>query len=189
MTQRIELVGQRFGRLEVTKKLPNTKWCVYWECRCDCGSIKQVDGKALRRGSTRSCGCLWAESIALNSERMKLRPYEGLYNRFLYQRPELVSPEFTYEVFLGFTETNECHYCGTTVIWQKYSAKSCRYNLDRKDNKLGYTIDNCVVCCSTCNFTKCWRYTYEEWCAMVEALKQVRLINKTKQRATINAKD
>lgn len=30
----------------------------FWNCRCDCGNVTVVSGKALRRGTTKSCGCL-----------------------------------------------------------------------------------------------------------------------------------
>lgn len=29
-----------------------------WRCRCECGVELDVDGAALRNGSTQSCGCL-----------------------------------------------------------------------------------------------------------------------------------
>lgn len=53
------LVGQRFGRLVAVKMLPRKKGqeYFYWQCQCDCGKIKNVEGSHLRHG-TRSCGCL-----------------------------------------------------------------------------------------------------------------------------------
>ena len=38
---------------------------------------------------------------------------------------------------------------------------SAKYNLDRKDNSIGYSKNNCVVCCSTCNYIKGDKFTYE----------------------------
>lgn len=57
-------IGQRLGRLTVLRRMPN-KHCGLWECRCDCGVVKPYTASALKRGSTRSCGCLqreWARS-------------------------------------------------------------------------------------------------------------------------------
>jgi len=40
----------------------------------------------------------------------------------------------------------DCHYCKSSPV--KYSG------IDRLDNNKGYTLDNCVACCTTCNFLK-----------------------------------
>lgn len=51
-----------------------------------------------------------------------------------------------------------CHYCGASP--RKYFRKSrygttLKYNgIDRKDNTLPYTQDNCVSCCYICNLGK-----------------------------------
>lgn len=53
----IDITGQRFGRLVALRYAP--EWKVgYWLCRCDCGTEFYTEGQALRRGRTRSCGCL-----------------------------------------------------------------------------------------------------------------------------------
>ena len=39
--------------------------------------------------------------------------------------------------------------------------KSLAYNLDKKDAKGGYSIDNCVPCCADCNRTKSNHITYD----------------------------
>jgi hypothetical protein len=57
-----DLTGQRFGRLVVLKPSPRTVGKHhYWECRCDCGNTIMAIGNNLRRGVTRSCGCLRSE--------------------------------------------------------------------------------------------------------------------------------
>src|ERR1700674_3702590 len=50
----IDLIGRRFDRLVVVKRADSKRW----ECLCDCGTVKAVLGSALRRGETKSCGCL-----------------------------------------------------------------------------------------------------------------------------------
>ena len=51
---RIDLTGQRFGRLVVL--YPHIE-LQRWVCLCDCGNIAIVSRSNLRRGATRSCGC------------------------------------------------------------------------------------------------------------------------------------
>lgn len=55
----IDLTGQKFGKLTVVERAGNTnhgaaKWC----CVCECGNETVVIGDELRKGNTRSCGCL-----------------------------------------------------------------------------------------------------------------------------------
>ena len=58
----IDLTGMRFGRLTVIKKSKIRKNnAVCWECLCDCGNTTIVRGDFLRKGVTKSCGCLLKE--------------------------------------------------------------------------------------------------------------------------------
>ena len=60
----IDMTGQICGRLEVIKRDESRRdEGVYWLCRCNCGNSKliSVGGYALRKGITRSCGCLQKE--------------------------------------------------------------------------------------------------------------------------------
>lgn len=54
-----DLTGQRFGRLVAVSKLKSygdRYW--KWTCICDCGTTKVVDGRFLKEGKSKSCGCL-----------------------------------------------------------------------------------------------------------------------------------
>jgi DNA-directed RNA polymerase subunit RPC12/RpoP len=53
----IDMTGEKFGRLTVTSRAPNNGTRAAWHCLCDCGSTLIVDGKKLRGGHTKSCGC------------------------------------------------------------------------------------------------------------------------------------
>lgn len=62
MPKKIDLTGQRFGRLLVLKEgdrihTPNGRSHIAWLCQCDCGNIVNVRGDQLRAGNTVSCGC------------------------------------------------------------------------------------------------------------------------------------
>lgn len=54
----LDLVGQRFGRLTVTERAGTSGEHSRWLCQCDCGNTHVVDSSALRRGASKSCGCL-----------------------------------------------------------------------------------------------------------------------------------
>lgn len=62
MSKVIDLTGQKFNRLTVIDRAPNTKdGRAQWNCICDCGEKTIVLGKSLRNGNTKSCGCLSKE--------------------------------------------------------------------------------------------------------------------------------
>ena len=60
--KRIDLTGQRFGRLVVLEFAGKSKnGHSKWLCKCDCGNEATVRYEALKRGDTISCGCYMAE--------------------------------------------------------------------------------------------------------------------------------
>lgn len=70
--KKIDLTGKRFGRLTVieeapTRVSPQGVKQVYWKCKCDCGTITEVHGNLLRRGTTISCGCYHREQQKKNA--------------------------------------------------------------------------------------------------------------------------
>lgn len=56
--------------------------------------------------------------------------------------------ELTYELCEQFF-LDDCFYCGCKVDKDKFL-----HGIDRCDNNIGYTIDNCVPCCVMCNMMK-----------------------------------
>ena len=71
MPKKLELTGQRFGKLTVIQENPirmNKK--VRWDCVCDCGNIITVESGNLKSGATCSCGCLKESIGELNIEEI-----------------------------------------------------------------------------------------------------------------------
>lgn len=54
----LELAGQTFGRLTVLSRAPSKLGLSMWLCRCDCGNTHIANGKLMKGGHTKSCGCL-----------------------------------------------------------------------------------------------------------------------------------
>ena len=72
MSKKIDMIGQRFGRLIVFEEASTKKWGqVCWKCKCDCGNKIVVAGRSLRNGNTRSCGCLQLKTMQKHWEAMK----------------------------------------------------------------------------------------------------------------------
>ena len=68
---RINLTGQKFGRLTVLKQTedyvsPKGTHYAQWLCECNCKEKNQVIvcGTSLKNGNTQSCGCLQKERIS-----------------------------------------------------------------------------------------------------------------------------
>lgn len=194
MQAKYDLVGKRFGRLRVVGKAhthisPNGTRKSQWLVVCNCGKETVVQGTRLRAGTTVSCGCIRSE---VNQEQAKklaasqrgkpknrvLLPYQWLYNVLLKASRKFAERcDIQYNDFITLIAIKICGYCGEPIEWPSpYSTGLSKfgYNLDRKDNKRGYTRDNVIVCCKTCNVAKGNRYTYLEWVAMTEALRRVR---------------
>ena len=76
----IDLTGQRFGRLTVLEKVNYNdtpqKCEAKWRCKCDCGNIIEVRGTSLRKGTTKSCGCLHSE---LTSNQFRINEIGNTY--------------------------------------------------------------------------------------------------------------
>lgn len=70
MARKLNLEGQKFGRLTVIKegerKLCGKTRLTTWDCVCDCGNLINVRTSALRSGNTKSCGCYAIESTSIS---------------------------------------------------------------------------------------------------------------------------
>lgn len=60
--------GKRFGRWLVIERAEREGTSNdYWLCRCDCGTEKVVSGYNMRRGQSKSCGCMRDERLRSRS--------------------------------------------------------------------------------------------------------------------------
>jgi len=69
----IDLTGQKFGKWLVIKRREKPKSvkfsAVFWLCQCSCGNKKIVNSAALRKGISKSCGCLRGGNSAWYNQR------------------------------------------------------------------------------------------------------------------------
>jgi len=159
-----DINGQRYGRLLVTGYSHHDKHnSIVWDTICDCGNTHKVLGSSLRKGQTQSCGCLWKEERAKVWEKNKLPEGEASFNALLSRykqgakQRELVF-DLSSDQFRDLIQ-QPCFYCGNaTVIETSFMSLPYAYSyvsgLDRKDNSIGYTEQNVVPCCWTCNKMK-----------------------------------
>lgn len=154
------LVGKSYGRLTViSRKRISSK--TFYECRCQCGSVKYVAHGGLQQGTTKSCGCLQKEKVSIRCtkplEDVVATQIMNYYKRNAKDRNlvwELSDDKFKSLIF------SNCHYCGnksgtiTKVAHRDKDNELSNNGVDRVDNSLGYTDSNCVSCCKHCNIAK-----------------------------------
>lgn len=68
-----DISGMKFGRLKVVsfcemRKAGSSK-TAFWNAQCDCGRNVVVDGRSIRSGKTKSCGCFMRDRIKETSQK------------------------------------------------------------------------------------------------------------------------
>ncbi|MEI6821039.1 MAG: hypothetical protein WCL51_03835, partial [Bacteroidota bacterium] len=82
MSNRIDLTGNKYGRLEVLRPYQtNAEGRLYYTCKCECENETNVRADLLKRGTTKSCGCLKKEAEALSAVTHGLTYTNGKLNR------------------------------------------------------------------------------------------------------------
>src|SRR6266545_4076075 len=87
----IDLMGKRFGRSVVQKRLENTSYGQpRWFLLCDCGNTHITYGNALRQGLVQSCGCLHIEKITTHgkSKTTEFTIWQNMFQRCTNPRHE-----------------------------------------------------------------------------------------------------
>jgi hypothetical protein len=159
----IDLIGKRFDKLLVIKRLQNDIHNQsIWLCQCDCGIIKPVSGANLRNRHSKSCGCWNVYATTQRNLKPKYYWIFSMVKRVAKYNNKVCS--LTYDDILEFVKINKCHYCSGDIVWKEHGivGELHSYMLDRKNNSIGYTKENCVVCCSVCNRVKFDVFTYDE---------------------------
>lgn len=69
----INMTGNKFGRLTIESRADNKGTRAAWHCVCECGNRLVVDGKKLRSGHTKSCGCYRVEITAPSQGKANIK--------------------------------------------------------------------------------------------------------------------
>jgi len=76
--------------------------------------------------------------------------YQTIDGKFYHDRNAAKQRAYFWELSIdqaGFCYTQPCHYCGDMPNGKLNG-------IDRQDSSVGYTIENIVPCCPTCNYAK-----------------------------------
>lgn len=78
----LDISGQRFGRLVAIKRVGrDANRQSLWLCKCDCGKEVVVRMKSLRRGDTKSCGCIQNREHHENTDNRLYHVWAGMKQR------------------------------------------------------------------------------------------------------------
>lgn len=142
-----DLSGRRFTRLVVTAfkgRREHTGKTPRWECRCDCGTVKTVDGPSLTGGATKSCGCLSREIAASRCVRHGRygTPEYKAWGQMLYRCRNPRCHEYPHYGGRGIS------FCERWLKFENFLSDmgerpSPKHTLDREDNDSNYMPENC----------------------------------------------
>lgn len=138
MGKRIDLTGQRFGKLTVLKKADRKGKNSYWICRCDCGVEKEICATALRNGQ-KSCGCSafdFAKDKIIGNEYTV--DCDNVVHVILRTGDEMLCDLEDWEALKGFTWIKSPH--GYAVTHN--SKRNMRFHVEVKGKRDGYVIDH-----------------------------------------------
>lgn len=145
---RMDLTGQKFGKLTVIgfEEVRGKHAC--WKCKCSCGKISFVTTGNLRSGHTKSCGCAFYETKNKTHGFSKTRLYGvwlNIKNRCYLQTKN------DYERYGGRGIDMCQEWKNDFVSFRKWAYKNgydenadfMECTLDRIDFNKGYYPDNC----------------------------------------------
>ena len=143
MREKYNLLGQKFGRLNVVEfaGVGNDRKYL-WKCMCDCGNKEEiiVKGKDLRSGNTKSCGCY---------QKQRLRETRKKYNTY----------DLSDEFGIGYTSKGEefyfdledydlikdyCWYKNSYghIVYKNKETKLCMHRIVLGAEDINYDVDH-----------------------------------------------
>ena len=142
----IDLTGKRFNRLLVLNQGDRLRPKVpRWVCLCDCGKTIVTDGKSLRHGLSRSCGCLKNEKIKQRStthgmtNSSEYKTWCGIKKR-CYNKNEMCYPSYGGR---GITMSEEWKHSFDAFLRDVGPKPSANHSIERIDPNGNYQADNC----------------------------------------------
>lgn len=142
--------GEFFGKFTVLRRgenrvEPSGKTKVYWLCKCECGSEKEIEASSLREGTSKSCGCVKKE----NAKNLNLS--HGMYRSAQYKawqkmKERCLNPNVERYPNYGGRGITVCKRWLESFenFYEDMGDKPTpQHSIDRKDVNGNYEKDNC----------------------------------------------
>lgn len=163
MSKFIDITGKIYNKLSVEEHVGfNRAAQALFRCKCECGNFIITLAKRIKSGHTKSCGCFKKENARKIGHRNRLPYGQSSKNIQYYQYKKGAKNR---DILFKLTKIEfenliikNCHYCNSPPS-QFFQYKNCYggyicNGIDRIDSKKEYTVENCVPCCTTCNYMK-----------------------------------
>ena len=141
---KLDLTGQVFGRLTVIAYSHTKESNAYWELQCLCGNKKIACTGNLRRGMTRSCGCLRKETTR---KTMTKHGDAGtkLFYRWAAMRSRCRGTDKRYKRLYTDRGIKVCDEWNDYSTFKRDMEQTYKegLELDRIDNNGNYSKENC----------------------------------------------
>lgn len=158
INQAKEEIGQIFGTVEVLgldhieEKISSNKtyYYVYYLTRCTKCHKESIRLRNISQWK-KTDGCKKCDNVFEESS------YNSLYNTYKYgAKTRNINWNLTPKEFLNII-TKPCFYCGSTGEERQRDCGKSKLKvngIDRVNSSLDYSVDNCVPCCTMCNYMK-----------------------------------
>lgn len=159
MAKKLDLTGKKINRLKILQYagLDSQKNTI-WKCLCDCGTIVTIRGSSIKRGTTKSCGCIQKEHAAKTSHKNKTHGHSvnkktsSIYNIWTNMKSRCTNqnnPSYHNYGGRGIKICNE---------WLKFEnffkdmgePPTNKHQIDRINNDDNYYPENCQWTTSKC---------------------------------------
>jgi hypothetical protein len=141
MSAPIDITGHRFGRLVAISHISFQGWL----CRCDCGNETIVQGPNLRNGNSKSCGCLRVELAISRATKHGHAKKTATYSSWQAMIKRCTNPNtWSWKHYggRGITVCDRWRYSFENFL-ADMGEKPEGLTLDRINNELGYSPENC----------------------------------------------
>lgn len=147
MGKRRNLIGEKFGRLEVISEAGSSKQGRrLWKCKCTCGNVTILNTNVLTSGTTKSCGCFRGEAVR---DRMRTHgmSHSRLFSIWSAMKQRCYNKNFHQYKHYGGRGVTICdkwlNNFKAFYDWAMANGYAEDLTIDRKDNDKGYSPDNC----------------------------------------------